>query len=387
MRRYLAIICRKAIAAAVAFALLVPGRTFAENREDPVDLSGVKTCALAEMNSLNIIVQKEGGEKQNVAGLAMLPALLYVCESFDTAALEDDTIVTVSEEAAAVKGPTAFLRPYEQIGAGLLLKAAVMITAGDAITALAETAAGTEQNAVTAINLMLEERGITGRCDSLFAPDMLLSANELLLLGKALLCSKSFLRFSAVYLDEIVHGNGEKTELVSRNRLLVSVSGCNGIATGSSDEAGYCGVFSVNRGDTQYLCAVTGAENAAARFETARILIEDAFASYKITKAVSAGERAAENIPVLGGTKTKVDLVAREDAVLIDRQGETYTRQLYVPNELRAPVVSQEQAGKLVIVNGGGETVSEVLLYPAEDIPAAGFLDRMEIIMKRWVSG
>ena len=56
---------------------------FAEPENAAVNLSRAKSAAVAEASSLSIVLAKEADTKLDVAGLARLPVLLYVCESID----------------------------------------------------------------------------------------------------------------------------------------------------------------------------------------------------------------------------------------------------------------------------------------------------------------
>ena len=87
------------------------------------------------------------------------------------------------------------------------------------------------------------------------------------------------------------------------------------MATGSSTEAGYCGLFGVRRGETAYLCVVTGAPDSAMRFSIAQEMIEYCFVTYKATTLARAGEVLVEAMPIHGATVHSVDLVAGADAV------------------------------------------------------------------------
>ena len=190
---------------------------FAEPENAAVNLSRAKSAAVAEASSLSIVLAKEADTKLDVAGLARLPVLLYVCESIDAGIFAPTATVTISEAAAAVRGPTAFVEPYERISAEALLKAAVMILAGDAIQALAEACAGTSGAALAAVNARLSSLSIEAECMSLSGEGTRLSANDLLKLGGALAKSETFCAYSANYMDEIVHEKGNRTELVNPN--------------------------------------------------------------------------------------------------------------------------------------------------------------------------
>ena len=345
---------------------------FAEPENAAVDLSRAKSAAVAEASSLSIVLAKEADAKLDVAGLARLPVLLYVCESIDAGIFAPTATVTISEAAAAVRGPTAFVEPYERISAEALLKAAVMILAGDAIQALAEACAGTSGAAIAAVNARLSSLSIEAECMSLSGEGTRLSANDLLKLGGALAKSGTFCAYSANYMDEIVHEKGNRTELVNPNRLIRNTTGCFGIATGSSAEAGY-------------LCVVTGAPDSAARFSMAQEMIEYCFTAYKATALARAGEVLVEAMPVRGGTLDTVDLVAGTDAVLLLRQGETYERGLSLPEILTAPLPANRAVGKAYFTGPDGTVVAEIDLFPKSDVSAATLWEHVRRVFVYWL--
>ena len=357
----------------------------AEPEIAPVELTRAKSAAVAEASTMTLILSKEADVKRDVAGLARLPALLYVCETIDAGAFARDATVTVSEAAAAVRGPTAFVEPYERISAEALLKAAVMILAGDAIHALAEACAGTSGAALAAINARLAALSIEAECLSLSGEGTRLSANDLLKLGAALAKSETFCAYSAAYMDEILHEKGNRTELVNPNRLIRNTTGCFGMATGSSQEAGYCGLFGVRRGDTVYLCAVTGAPDSAARFAMAQEMVEYCFTAYQATALARAGEVLVEAVPVRGGTLDVIDLVAGSDAVLLLRQREGCERKFSLPDVLTAPLPADQAVGKAYFTGPDGNIAAEVELFPKTEVPAATLWEHVRRIFSSWL--
>ncbi len=358
--------------------LSLPCMAFAEAA--PVDLSGVKTALIVEATSGQLVLLKNADQKQNVAGLTRLPALLMVCELMDGGALEHSTVVTVSEEAAKVKGPTAFVEPYETIEAGELLKAAVMIGAGDAVYALAEAATGSSAAFVEQMNERLRELGVDAVYTGITGEGVELSVTDLIAVGKEIIKCSSFRSYATVYMDGITHENGSSTELVNSNRLIRTSVGCGGIGTGSSDTAGYCGVFWVLRGETGYLCAVTGAANSNARFSAAQAMLEYAFGAYKTVTLSKSGEVLAENIPVKGGTDIFVNLVARADSVLLLKQNEKYEEKRNVPETLYAPLEGDRVVGTLEYTDAEGNLLAVVELVPHKVVAQAGLGDFIRIL-------
>ena len=323
---------------AILFILMAPMCALAAPTDMPTDMAGAKAAVLVEQTGGQVVASYAGDEKMPVAGLARLPGLLAVCQATDEGRLKLDTPVIVSEAAAGIKGPTAFLSAREEIEAASLLKAAVMITAGDAICALAETAYGSATACIQWINDQLTAMGIEAVYTDLLGTDIHLSANDLAVLGRALMASPTFVNYSGIFYDSITHPDGRLTELASSNRLLKSAVGCNGVATGSSADAGYCGVFSISRGGVSWICAIIGAPNSAARFAAAGDLLDYGFAAYDVKTLAKEKEVLLDSVPVLGAKHSAVALVAGEERVLLLERGAACKPQWDVPEALEAPL-------------------------------------------------
>lgn len=378
---------KRLLAAALAMLWLLPGGTAWADGEADLELAGAKAAVLMEQDGGQVVYGSQADEKLEVGGLSRLPALLAVCEGIDAGLLGLDMTVTVSHEAAAIQGPTAFLSPGEAIDAGSLLKAGIIITAGDAIYALGEAVFGTEEACLIRIRERLASLNIQAEYGDMLGSGVKLSARDLAALGRALMASPSFTSYSGIFLDTITHPDGRETQLASSNRLIKSMPGCNGVATGSSSTAGYCGVYSVKRNGASWLCAVIGAPDSAARSAAATALLEHGFAAYEVKTLARAESVLVDAVPVQGAKQANVALVAAGDAILLLPKGGSFETQFDLPEFLSAPVSSREGVGSVTYVDGDGETLCRVDLLPAEDIPQAQVLDYTAMLLQRWVHG
>ena len=150
MRRFVSLLL-------TVFILLLPVGTWGEG--EPVEVSASAWC-LTLPGRAEPLLDKKGTEPMSVAGLRKLPAVLTLCRAFDSGLIAESTGMQVSPHAASISGPTAFLESGERIEAGELLKAAVMISAGDAIVTLGENAFGSESVFLNNIQVTLKELGI-----------------------------------------------------------------------------------------------------------------------------------------------------------------------------------------------------------------------------------
>jgi len=362
--------------------LLTPCMALAAE-EYPVDVSGLKAAVLIEQASGSEALNYNGNEKLEAGGLARLPALLAACRRIDDGGLSLEDKVTVSAAAARASGPTAFLEANESATISMLLKAAVMICAGDAIYALGEAAYGSPEACNQEAGEILYNLGVEGGYNYM-AGEGQYSAAELAAIGAELMKSRCFSLYSSLYYDRIQHEDGRETELASSNKLLKSCTGTAGVATGSSNDAGYCGVFGVKRGNSSYVCAVLGAGSSAKRAESAQSMLEYAFAAYDTRVLARAGEVIVPAVPVKGGVLGTVDLVAREDAVALLPKNAGLEEERKIPEELTAPLVKEDTVGSIVY-SCGGEALAGVGLFPAMDIEAARTADYVKMALLEWL--
>ncbi len=325
------------------------------------------------------------GEEQarQVAGLARLPALLTLARAFDAGALDGAAALRVSERAAGIGGPTAFLESGEQMAADELMKAAVMISAGDAIVTLGEGAFGSEAAFVEAVNDTLAGLGIGRTVTDALGTGLALSARELAVLGAAAAQSGTFLRYSALYYERLAHADGRQTDLVSANQLVRSYAGCVGLLTGSSAEDGYCGVFAAVRSSTAFIAVVIGADDPAARTAAASALLDYGFASYRVETLLRAGDAVVEDAPVQDGAARTVDLVVRGDvSLLLPRADAAPQAAAEAPQPLCAPLSADTAVGTVRFFDAAGALVAEAPLYPAADVPAFALTDILRAIVR-----
>ena len=370
MRRFLSVLL-------TVFILLVPLGTWGD--QDPVSVKVPAYC-LSLPGREEPLLDKKGGETMAVAGLRKLPAVLTLCRAFDSGLISESTGMQVSPHAASISGPTAFLEAGERIEAGELLKAAVMISAGDAIVTLGENAFGSESVFLNNIQVTLKELGVERTLTDCLGSGTAFSARDLCVLGTAAVKSEHFCRWSAQYMEHIVHAGGRETELVNANRMIRSYSGCFGLMTGSQKEEGYTGVFAVKRQEVVYVAAIIGAKSSEERFAAAGALFDYAFATFQPVRLTGAQEVVAPDWPVLYGDRDAVDLVAHEDAsLLLAKQAGKVERRLDVPDPLTAPLFTEDPVGNAVFTLGG-EEVYTVALYPAADVVSHSIMDLLRRI-------
>ncbi len=365
--------------------MLLPLRTDAA-QTSMSQQENVKAALLIEVQTGKRLWELNADKAFPVAGLSKLPSLLTLTQTVDEGSLAPDAAIRVSERAAAVTGPTAFLENAEEISASELLKAAVMISAGDAITALGEAAYGSESVFCGNVNITLEQMGIQKEVADSLGSLAEFSASDMAMLGSAACASVSFSKYCLLYFDSITHADGRMTELVNANRLLNNYAGCTGLLTGSSQTDGYCGVFSASRGGTALIAVVIGAESAAVRAAAAVEMLDFGFANFRLVTLAQQDEAFVTELPVRNGNIKKVNLIAREriDEV-VDAQAGALTEQVNAPEYLEAPFDATTVLGSVDFLDGSGEAIASLPLYASEPAAAYGVKDLLKRIMLAYI--
>lgn len=341
--------------------------------EPPVDLSGAGAILLVCADTGGVITEKNAEEPIEAAGLKRLPALLAVCRAFDEGRLKGYDVITVAAEAAKEKGATAFLSANEHIAAEELLKAAVMLTAGDAISALLLSLCGTREAALEAVNAELSAIDVAPLSASAMGEGRQFTLNELKRICMELAESGSFLKYSSTYTAELAHENAPTTELTNPNRLVRHYSGCFGLATGSVGASEYAGAFIARRGGTAFLVLLSGMQSGSARAKLASDLLDYAFSAFRTCEVGKAGD-VIGSVTVTGGQMSRVEAVSPSDIkVLVSVQSPKLTIVPELYESAEAPIAEGEVLGKLIIKDASGNILAEAPAVSAEAVKASSF--------------
>lgn len=354
--------------------LLRPAIALAE--ADIPETNGVRAAVLMETQTGTRLWAKEADAPKSVAGLGKLPAILTLTQAADDGTIALDDKMQVSAHAAGVSGPTAFLSDGEQILAGELIKAAVMISAGDAIMALGENAYGSESVFVENITVTMQQLGLTKSLSDAMGTALTLSAWEVATLGRAAADSKAFRQSCSLYLDGITHADGRETELVNANRLINQYAGASGLLTGSSQEDGYCGAFYAERNGTYLLAVVIGAQDAVRRTAAAVALLDYGFANYRTETIAKQNAPLVKDVAVRDGDVKRIDLVAKDEEMLVLETARGKLKSAHnAPAYLEAPLDAGTPVAEMAFTGEDGAEVCTVPLYPAHDVAAFGIRD------------
>jgi len=338
-----------------------------------------------EQRSGQVITGSREQEQRFPAGLTKLMSFLLFFEALDAGEVQKTAMVTVSENAASKGGTSVFLDagaayPFEE-----LLRAAVVSSGNDATTALAEHMAGSEEAFVERMQKRAGEMGLScAFADATgLSTETRASAKELAAIAAELAEHSGFFEYSGIWTYTFVHENGRETELTSSNKLIKSEV-YDGMATGSSKDAGYCLAASMPQNGSHFLCIVMNAENSDQRFSTASGLLGTAAAAYMPYDIVEKGAKV-KNVSISGAKQKEITLYAAEDLSLLLPKDQDIEKTIHLREDLKAPLSAGERAGELIVTASDGTKYS-VALVVAEEIPESSLRGSLSRIMSLWLS-
>lgn len=203
-------------------------------------------------------------------------------------------VVTISQRAADTGEREIGLVAGEQLTMGDLLKAAMIHSANDAATAIAEHVGGSVEGFVDMMNERASELGLTEthftNPHGLDAPDHYSSARDLLDLTRV---AMAFPEFSDIVRSRIVvfpdAPDGSKRIGTTTNLLLGDYDGAGGIKTGFTSAALLTFVATAERDGRRLYAVVLGSEGRRAHFNDVRALFDYGFSQLGIYGTISTG--------------------------------------------------------------------------------------------------
>ena len=347
------------------------------------------SALLVESGSGQIIFEWNADERRPVASVTKIMTILLVVEALEEGRIHREDRVVISANAAGMGGSQVLLDAGETQTVDVLLKSVIVGSANDAAVALAEHLCGSVPLFVDRMNRRAAELGMNDtnfvNATGLPAEGHYTTARDVARMAMALSGHEIYYEYSGIWLDEVVHESGRKTSLTNTNRLIRLYEGCDGLKTGSTNEAGYCMAATAKRAGMRLIAVVLGAATGKERFEIASEMMDYGFAGYRMYPVSEKGAKIRGRLPVSGGSKEAVSVELDEDLTLLLRKGdEQYVRlQANLPAYLTAPVRQGDPIG-YVDVMLGERVVAQVRVCVSESVGRQSFADGLGRVLKLW---
>ena len=313
-----------------------------------------KSAILIESSTGEILFEKNSHEKLHPASMTKMMSMLLIIESIDKGSIKWEDEVIVSPNASSMGGSQILLETGEKMSVRDLFKGVAVASGNDAVVALAEKVAGTEEGFVLLMNKKAKELGLKDthfvNCHGIDETDHYSSAYDMSLIAKELSKHEEIFKFSSIYEDYLRKDTDRKFWLVNTNKLVRFYNGADGFKTGYTNLAGYCLTATAKREGMRLIAVVMGEEDNNVRNSEVTKMLDYGFANYGLINVLSK-DSIIDNVKVIKGKVNNIDIIPLEEVKILykkinDKPNITYELNI---KELEAPLKKGNKIGKLKI--------------------------------------
>lgn len=183
-----------------------------------------KSAILLEASTGEILYEYNSHEKLEPASMTKMMSLLLIMEAIESNVIKWNQMITVSSKASAMGGSQILLETGENMSVDDLVKGISIASGNDAVYALAEAIAGTEENFVKMMNDKVKELGLNDtnfkNCHGLDEEGHYSSAYDMAHIAKELVRHEKILEYSSIYETYLREGTPKKIWLVNTNKVV-----------------------------------------------------------------------------------------------------------------------------------------------------------------------
>lgn len=356
--------------------LILPIKVLAE--EDFALAPSAKSAILIEASTGEVIYENNADEKLNPASMTKMMSMLLIIEAIENGTITWDQEVTVSENASSMGGSQILLETGEKMSVEDLFKGVAISSGNDAVVALAETVAGTEDAFISMMNDKAKELGLKNTNfktpHGLDEANHYSSARDMALIAKELVKHEKVLEFTSVYEDYLRENTDRKIWLVNTNKLVRFYEGVDGLKTGYTKEAGYCLTATAEKDGMRIIAVVMGEPDSKTRNTEVSEMLDYAFAQYKTEDLLN--QDIIGTYEVDKGKDRYINVIPETKVTVLKKKSEEKGNATYEVNlnTLKAPLKKGEVVGKLK-VKENGKYIRTINLITEKEVKKANIFE------------
>ena len=337
-----------------------------------------KSAILIEASTGTIIYEHNSHEKLEPASMTKMMSLLIVMESIDKGVITWDQMVTVSPNASKMGGSQILLETGERMSVEDLVKGVSIASGNDAIYALAEVIAGTEENFVNMMNRRAKELGLKDtnfkNCHGLDEEGHYSSAYDMVMIAKELVKHEKILEYTSIYETYLRENTKRKIWLVNTNKLVRFKEGVDGLKTGYTKGAGYCLTATMKNNNMRVIATVMGEPDSSTRNSEVSSMLDYAYSQMGI-KTILTSNDIVETINMTSANKP-IEVVPLKDVNILYKKidgdiNPTYEVKL---NTIKLPLKKGDIVGTLNIYSNN-KLVNTTNLTVKSDVNRCNILE------------
>lgn len=352
-----------------------------------------RSAVLMDADTGRILFGKNDNEVMPMASTTKIMTLLVTLEHADL-----DEIVEVSERAASMPDVQLHIREGERYRLQDLCYSLMLESHNDSAVAIAEHVGGTVEGFAAMMNQKAKHLGcyhtyfITP--NGLDAEDEhgkhSTTARDLARIMRCCIKNETFLSITREPSWTFTDMDGNRSFTVqNKNAFLQMMEGALTGKTGFTNEAGYCYVGALERGEKRLITVVLACgwpNHKTWKWMDTKALMNYGLEDYH-KERVGSDRMALEPVSVMDGQKEKVEILT--DAALEDfllKEDDEFTMKVMVPDILKAPVQAGELVGSVVYYING-QIVDLFPVYTASEVKKIDLEWRLRQVIDLWQIG
>ena len=338
-----------------------------------------KSAVLIEASTGEILYQNNQDERLEPASMTKMMSMLLILESIDKGIIKWDDIVTVSENASSMGGSQILLETNEKMSVSDLFKGIAVASGNDAVVAMAEKIAGTEEGFVNMMNEKAKELGLKNtnfkNPHGLTAANHYSSAYDMAMIAKELVKYDKLFEYTSIYEDYLRKGTDKEIWLVNTNKLVRFYDGVDGLKTGYTKTAGYCLTATAKKNNMRVIAVVMGEPDSKTRNSEVSQMLDYAFAQYELETMLST-KSVVKKIKVDKSVSKYAEIVPKENVNFVNKklQGKKNASYEVDLDNIKAPIKKGDKVGMLLIKEDN-KVIRKVELTVNKDIKKANILE------------
>ncbi len=352
-----------------------------------------RSAVLMDADTGRILFGKNDNEVMPMASTTKIMTLLVTLEHADL-----DEIVEVSARAASMPDVQLHIREGERYRLQDLCYSLMLESHNDSAVAIAEHVGGTVEGFAAMMNQKAKHLGcyhtyfITP--NGLDAEDEhgkhSTTARDLARIMRCCIKNETFLFITREPSWTFTDMDGNRSFTVqNKNAFLQMMEGALTGKTGFTNEAGYCYVGALERGEKRLITVVLACgwpNHKTWKWMDTKELMNYGLEDYH-KETVGSDRMALEPVSVMDGQKEKVEILT--DAALEDfllKEDDEFTMEVLVPDILKAPVQAGELVGSVAYYING-QIVDLFPVYTASEVKKIDLEWRLRQVIDLWQMG
>lgn len=350
-----------------------------------------KSSILIEESTGEILYEYNSHEKQPPASMTKMMSLLLIMEAIENKVITLDQMITVSSNASGMGGSQILLETGEKMSVDDLLKGIAIASGNDAVVALAEAIAGTEENFVKMMNEKLVKLGLKDsnfkNCHGLDEEGHYSSAYDMAYIARELVKHKKILEYSSIYDTYLREGSNKKIWLVNTNKLVRFKEGVDGLKTGYTAGAGFCLTATMKQNDMRVIATVMGEPDSQTRNNEVSSMLDYAFAQVGLKRVLSK-KSVVDKVTLTKSKFDEIEIVPIEDVNVLYKkvEGEIAPTYEIEMDEIKLPIKKGDVVGRLYVMNND-DIINEVDLTVSKDIEKCNLFELYFKYLKNILGG